>query len=122
MHMCCYKKILAVILVLVLTSSCSESEVSVNEFGASTSDNYFKRSSQFTVEVFYEPNAVPFTGSTAGGLVYWSILGDNLNTILSYRSQTPTVNYPTTLAQMTEMPAQNKTSWTSRCPGFEQKF
>ena len=109
-----FKTLLAAIFVLFTAVHCSDSETSLSEFSASTPTNYFKRSSQFTVEVYYEPTATPFTGSTPGGLVYWSILGDNLNTILSYRSQIPNVNYPTILSEMTQIPAQNKTSWTAQ--------
>ncbi|HEY1079550.1 MAG TPA: hypothetical protein VGE46_05615, partial [Bdellovibrio sp.] len=63
------------------------------------------------VEIYYEPGAEPFTGTTAGGLNYWRILEDNLQAIFQYRSSPPLLDIPKTISAMTLLPAQNKTTW-----------
>lgn len=80
-------------------------------FPYSNSSQYFKTTEKIVVDVFYEPGAEPFTGTTAGGLNYWSILENNLNEIFKYRSSLPVVVVPKALASMTALSAQGKTSW-----------
>ncbi|MEN0058057.1 MAG: hypothetical protein AAGB31_04430 [Bdellovibrio sp.] len=77
----------------------------------STPQIYFQSTQKIVVEVYYEPGAEPFTGTTAGGLNYWSVLEDNLNAIFQYRSSTPVMVVPKTLGAMTALPTQNRTEW-----------
>ena len=74
---------------------------------------YFQRVQQVHVDVFYEPNAAPFTGTTGNGYNYWSVLEENLNAIFQYRSARPSVTVPKSLSSMTVLPAQNKATWTA---------
>lgn len=74
---------------------------------------YFSTVVSLRVEVAYEPDAVPFTGTTAGGLNYWSILEDNLKAVFQARSQTVALTVPRELAAMTALSAQNRAVWTS---------
>lgn len=76
--------------------------------------NYFSTTTDVTVEVYYEAGAEPYTGSTPQGRPYWGILESNLDAIFQYRSSIVNLNIPTTLAQMTNIPAQVKSSWTSK--------
>ncbi len=105
-------KIYKFLILFVLAVSCSSSDEEPGEFAAATASNYFRSVSQVTVEVYYEVGAAPFTGATGNGLVYWSILSDNLQAIFSYRSAPPTVNVPTQLAQMTQMDDQARALWS----------
>lgn len=73
--------------------------------------NYFKSTQKIVVDVYYEPGAEPFTGSTAGGLNYWDILEDNLNEIFKYRSSVPVVVVPKALGSMTAISNNGKSSW-----------
>lgn len=82
-------------------------------FPQAVSNNYFKTTQKFIVEVYYEPGAEPFAGNTLSGMPYWNILEDNLNAIFQYRSQIPVVVVPKQLNEMTALSAQNKASWTS---------
>jgi hypothetical protein len=74
---------------------------------------YFQQIQALNMEVYYEPTAQPYTGNTVQGRPYWGIVKENLIAIFQYRSQPPAVNVPTTLAQMTQIPAQNKSAWTN---------
>ncbi len=64
------------------------------------------------MEIYYEPGAQPFTGNTIQGRPYWGILKENLDAIFQHRTQPPAVSVPTALAQMTQIPSQNKSAWT----------
>lgn len=74
--------------------------------------NYFRTATTVTIEVYYEAGAEPYTGYTAQGRPYWGILGSNLDSIFQYRSAPVTINIPTVLSEMTNIPAQVKSSWT----------
>lgn len=79
---------------------------------SSTATNYFSTSKKIVLEVYYEPGAEPFVGSTVSGMPYWKILEDNLNAIFKYRSSIPIIIVPKAIADMTAIPAQNKSKWT----------
>jgi hypothetical protein len=82
-------------------------------FTASTPNNYFKTSKKVVVEIYYEPGAEPFVGNTTNGTPFWNIVDDNLKAVFQYRSTPPTVVVPKTLAEMSVLPAQNKSTWTT---------
>lgn len=97
---------------LLLLQNCSNSSSdALRSFPYSKPELYFQSTPKITVEVYYEPGAEPYTGTTAGGLPYWKILEDNLNEIFKYRSSPPIVVVPRALNEMTALPAQNRTSW-----------
>ncbi len=73
---------------------------------------YFSTMQELVVEIAYEPGAEPYVGSTRA-IELWSIVLDNLEAIFATRSQPVTVTVPTTLAEMQEIPDQNKSVWTA---------
>lgn len=97
---------------MLLFSNCSSSsENSGTSFPNSTPANYFKSTERIIVEVYYEPGAEPYTGSTLSGLNYWQILEDNLGSIFQYRSSAPVIVVPHAISEMTAIPSQSKTEW-----------
>ena len=82
-------------------------------YSNSTPSLYFHSTQKIVVEVFYEPGAEPYVGSTVNGMPYWKILEDNLKAIFKYRSSVPVIVVPKDMTTMTSIPTQNKTSWTA---------
>jgi hypothetical protein len=70
--------------------------------------------SQINVNVFYEPDAEPYEGNTQNGLAYWSMLEANIAALFESRSLIPNIYVPRTVREMTELPEQNKSSWTAQ--------
>jgi len=70
--------------------------------------------SQIEVSVFYEPDAEPYVGNTQNGFAYWSILEANMAALFESRSLIPDIYVPRTVREMTEIPDQNKTSWSAQ--------
>lgn len=68
--------------------------------------------SQINVEVFYEPGAVPYEGTTQNGFSYWSILEANIAVLFETRSLIPDVYVPRSVDEMTVLSKQNRSSWT----------
>ena len=83
-----------------------------NSFSAVGAKTYFSKATSVTLEVYYEPGATPFVGTTKFGKPYWGILEDNLKAIFQYRTVKPTLVVPKDLSGMTQLSPQNKTSWT----------
>lgn len=101
------------IFTVVLFQNCSTgpTENGISAYPYSTPQIYFQSTQKVEVEVYYEPAAEPFTGSTLQGKKYWSLLQDNLESIFQYRSQPPTIVSPLELSDMGILPAQNKQTW-----------
>lgn len=70
--------------------------------------------STINVNVAYEPDAVPFTGTTQNGIEFWSILESNLEALFLGRPLQPAISVPLTLPGMTGISDQGKTSWTAQ--------
>ncbi len=70
--------------------------------------------SEIEVTVFYEPEAEPYDGNTLNGFAYWSILEANIASLFESRSLIPSVYVPRTIREMTEIPDQDKSSWTAQ--------
>ncbi|WP_374078607.1 hypothetical protein [Bdellovibrio bacteriovorus] len=97
---------------LLLFQNCSNTgQDSQTSFPHSSPTLYFKSTQRIVVEVYYEPGAEPFTGTTLSGMNYWQILEDNLNAIFQYRSSLPVLVVPRALNEMTALPSQGKSSW-----------
>lgn len=77
----------------------------------SNTEIYFHDMKTLVVDVFYEPGAEPYVGTTAGGRNYWSFLEDNLKALFDGRSVT--INVYKTLETMNALSAQNKSSWSA---------
>jgi hypothetical protein len=99
---------------LALFQNCAPSEqvITTAEVNAQNAQHYFQSTPKVVIDVFYEPGAEPFTGNTAQGSAYWSILEDNLSAIFQFRSAPPSLVVPKALSSMRALPAQNKTEWT----------
>lgn len=82
-----------------------------SSFPFNTPTRYFQIVPEIAVDVYYEPGAEPFFGTTPGGKAYWHITRDNLVDIFKHRSSPPTVTVPTQLTEMTAIAAQGKTNW-----------
>lgn len=96
------------------SSSSSDPVNSQNEnFPHSDGNTYFKSTEKVVIEVYYEPGAEPYDGAMGSGKFYWEILQDNLGAIFQFRSAAPELVVPKVLSDMTAIPAQGKTDWTS---------
>jgi len=73
---------------------------------------FFSQTRVINVEIAYEPGAVPYTGTVSSGLQAWQILKDNIKALYQGRSIQPVINVPTDFSGMTQIPSQNKSSWT----------
>lgn len=98
-----------------LIASCTASnDDTVDTYPYNKPAQYFSTTQNLTLEVYYEPGAEPFVGSAnVSRNKIWGVLEDNLTSIFQYRSSPPTLTIPSTLAEMTAIPAQNKSSWTA---------
>jgi hypothetical protein len=66
-----------------------------------------------SLEVVYETGEAPFVGTIpSNGKNYWDITKENLEALFAGRTTPVTVTVPTTLAEMTEIPAQAQATWT----------
>lgn len=83
-----------------------------NSFSSVGAKTYFSKATSVTLEVYYEPGATPFVGTTKFGKPYWGILEDNIKAIFQYRTSAPTLVIPKDLASMTQLSPQNKSTWT----------
>ncbi len=95
---------------LTACSSPSSSSSTIDQW-ESQIKAYYSSKTYFKVNVYYESEATPFTGTNSRGFALWSILYENLNALLQYRSNIPTLNIPTDLSSMTQIPTQNRSSW-----------
>lgn len=76
-------------------------------------DVFHRTMETLAVGVYYEPGAEPYAGKFLNGDNVWDFLETNLKAI--YQDKLPGLQYeiPKTLAQMSTLPAQNKTSWSA---------
>jgi predicted Zn-dependent protease len=110
------------VLTFILITSCGKNPFektvtdaatqTLNSFAHVGAKSYFAQAASVTLEVYYEPGAAPFVGTTKFGKPYWGILEDNLKAIFQYRLSKPTLTVPKDLNGMTQLASQNKTSWT----------
>jgi len=84
-----------------------------SQYPFSTPSIYFKSTQKIVIEVYYEPGADPFTGTSGKGTPYWQIFQDNIAAIMQYRSQAPVLVVPKSLPEMTPMSSFNRNSWTN---------
>jgi hypothetical protein len=67
-----------------------------------------------TVNVAYEPDAQPYTGTSQGtsGFEYWSLLDLNLESLFASRMNKPEIFVPRELSEMKEIRKIGRKSWT----------
>lgn len=109
-----FLNLIFIYVVSLFLGSCSSTESGfASLFPDSTSSNYFKKSSEITVEVYYEPGAEPFDGSIGlTGTPLWNITESNINELFSFKSISPGLNIPKSLSEMNMIGVQNKNQWT----------
>lgn len=72
---------------------------------------YFSTTTDFNLEIYYESGAEPYVGQNNQSRNLWSILQDNLEAALQYKSKDVTLNIPTQLNEMTDLGTFNKSNW-----------
>jgi hypothetical protein len=106
-------KFLYLILALSAVFSCRSKSASKSDNRAANALAFFQSSSSIELDVWYESSAKPYVKDGFTNEDYWSILRNNLNAIFQYRSAPPTLQVPSELSDMHELPLQNKESYTS---------
>jgi len=108
-----YFKSFCLICCLILFSNCTQTLTaeSINAFPQSTSENYFRKTQKIVLEVYYESGAEPFYGTTASGKQLWEVVEQNLTSIMQYRTTTPSLEVPMSIASMTVIATQSRSSW-----------
>lgn len=110
-------KIVSFFLVLFIVAGCGNkhSEVEIILIDRQSEENLkllYKSMSLMEIEVVYEPGATPYAGNRSNGKPYWDIFESNIKEVFKSREGEYSLVVPKTLAQMTSIPAQNKTSWS----------
>jgi len=103
-----------IVIVLLLSSCTREINLIPQEF-LSDPAFYFKESNQVTLDVFYEEGAEPFVGdiniSSTVLSKRWDLTRVNLEEIFSFKSEVTSLDVPTELNQMTQIPELDKDTW-----------
>ena len=110
------RKFIALFLLLFLSCSSSDTSPDGGTTGFDKPTTFFSTMTSLTVDVAYEPDAVPYTGNLAGAQSsrkLWDITQDNLDALFLNRNPAVTVNAPEELSEMQAIPDQSKTSFTS---------
>lgn len=84
-----------------------------SQFPFSNPNVYFKSTQKIVIEVYYEPGAEPFTGTSNKGTPFWQIFQDNLVSVMQYRSSMPVMVVPKSITEMTAMSPFNRSNWTT---------
>jgi hypothetical protein len=115
-----YRQLIS-ILCLIPFLSCGKKEVTIEETvlnivksqSNANLDILYGQLTELEFKVFYEPNAVPYTGRTVRGTPYWTLLEDNIKKVYQVRSQNISLKVPKSLNQMTSLKAQAQEGWSS---------
>ena len=114
------KKTVTFLLCTLLLFACGRKEVTIEEQvlinKIQTPENlniFYNSMTNLTVQVIYETGAEPYTGKTLRDKYYWQLLEDNIQSVFTSRNQTVTLTIPKSLAEMTEIPSDQKASWTA---------
>ena len=110
-------KIVSFFLVLFLVAGCGNKHsdieiVLVDKQSEETLKLLYKSMSLMEIEVVYEPGAEPYAGTRSNGKPYWDLFESNIKEVFKSREGEYSLVVPKTLAQMTAIPAQNKSSWS----------
>ena len=97
------------------SDSDSLSETGQNSQQASLLNVFFHGMSSLEVEVFYEDESEPYTGTTALGKDYWNLFEVNLKEILKASERNSlSISIDTKLNEMTRFDKRTQTSWSAR--------
>lgn len=110
------RKLVPYVLVLCLLLGCGH--------GASQSDDataawdidipaLYTSTTSISVHVAYESGYAPYTDTIVNNHPAWSVLEDNLNALFDGRAIVPDIIIPQSLSEMTALPEQGKTTWTT---------
>lgn len=105
-------------LVATLVGCGEESAKTIKRNPYESAVNYFTKASRLRVEVAFEQGRAPFTEtqitlSNGAPFPLWQITEENLVALFLGRPNAPEVLVPKTLAEMHELPAFSKSSWTA---------
>ncbi|MEZ4979846.1 MAG: hypothetical protein R2772_11195 [Chitinophagales bacterium] len=94
--------------------SCQEDkDVNKDPYQYETLEHFYTQASVLKVEIAYEPNAEPYVSGGFGSSVNFDFTQNNLTALFAQRSRPIQVLIDKQLNQMTQIPSQNKTSFTS---------
>jgi predicted Zn-dependent protease len=99
----------ASILLLFFICGCGQTHKKSSDVMQDISNLY--SSPQIKVSVYYESGAEPFTGGYAT-IKYWDLLQKNLEALFQSRATLPTMTVPKELTDMTNIPSNNKSTWS----------
>lgn len=102
------KHLLFVLFLAIVAAGCKD-DTQVDQFSV---DWFYQDIATITVEVAYEPNAIPFTSSTSLGYYPWDLTEENIEALFANRPSPLDVLVPADLAAMNQIPDQNKDSYT----------
>lgn len=121
-------KIVSFFFVLFLIAGCGNkhSDVEIVLVDKQSQENLkllFNSMTLMEIEVAYEPGAEPYAGNRSNGKPYWDLFESNIKEVFKSREGEYSLVVPKTLAQMTAIPAQNKSSWSIEdLQALETKF
>jgi hypothetical protein len=102
-------------ILIVISSGCSGSnETSSSQELKTVIPELYSTVTDINVQVFYEPGAEPYTGTTQNNVPCWTILEANIAALFSERSLIPDIYVPRAKNEMKAIPELDKTSWTPR--------
>lgn len=102
-------KLIAALLVFLLISSCEKDTPQDNYENL---DYFYSNATSLRVDVAYEPGAEPYTNNGFGSNNNFEFSLNNLNNLFAGRANPISVSTDMQLADMTQIPAQNKSSFT----------
>lgn len=109
-----WRPLAAILALFLLSPSCSKTSGPTG--GTTSYDNpatFFSTMEELEVEVAYEADAEPFTGNGVGGRKLWDFVGENLASLFAGRPKAVGLYVPKDLADMTEIPSPDATSYSS---------
>lgn len=106
------KKYFAFVLLLSLVATGCKKDTDDNE--QFSVDWFYKDMSTLTIEVAYEPDAVPYTNDFALSYYPWDLTEENIEALFAGRKNTMDVLIPQSLSAMNEIPDQRRDSYTLR--------
>lgn len=98
-----------VLLLTLVATGCKQDDNEPDQFSV---DWFYEDMNTMTIEVAYEPDAVPFTNSFALSYYPWELTEENIEALFAGRQDTMDVLIPASLSAMTPIPDQERDSYT----------
>ena len=107
-----YYILLLYILISILAGCSGSNETSSSQELKTVIPELYSTVTDVNVQVFYEPEAEPYTGATQNNVPCWTILEANIAELFSARSFIPNIYVPRIKNEMKAITKLDKTSWT----------